>query len=334
MSNILVRQPSRRLPKRREHIADATMTISSAGWNVAAESVILPPVRDLKDGFKIRRAMPSAQRRMVGPFIFLHHFEPIMFRAGAGPNVGPHPHIALSTVSCLPEGAMIHRDSAGNLETIYAGGANWMTGSRGIVSSERPPAKVQAQGGSMFGQQISVALPTALEEKQPGLSHHAESSLLGLEAHGVSLTVVAGEAFGERSPVPVHSDLMYVDVVLKAVARLLVRPNTSSATRSWSQARSKSRARPGRFAKPSSWSSNLARRSCRPREVAPMSCWSAASLSPSLGTSTGISCRARRTASSRPRTIGGTVAFPTSPAKRSSSRCCLTGCAIPLIFFA
>jgi redox-sensitive bicupin YhaK (pirin superfamily) len=124
MSNILVRPPNRRLPKRREHIADATMTISSAAWNVAAERVILPPFRDSKDGFKIRRALPSAQRRMVGPFIFLHHSEPIMFRAGASPNVGSHPHIGLSTVTRLPEGAMIHRDSAGKIETIYAGGAN------------------------------------------------------------------------------------------------------------------------------------------------------------------------------------------------------------------
>jgi redox-sensitive bicupin YhaK (pirin superfamily) len=194
------------------------MTISSVAWIVAAESVFLPPVRDLNDGFKIRRALPSAQRRIVGPFIFLHHFEPIMFGAGAGPNADPHPHIGLSTVCCLPEGAIIHRDSAGNPETICAGDANWMTGGRGIVSSGRPSAEVQAQGGSMFGQQISVALSTAREEKQAGLSHHVESSLFGLEARGVSLTVVAGEAFGEGSPVPAYSDPMYVEVVLREVA--------------------------------------------------------------------------------------------------------------------
>jgi redox-sensitive bicupin YhaK (pirin superfamily) len=147
MSNTLVRPPSRCLPKRHEHIADATMTILSAAWHVAVERVILPPFRDLKDGFKIRRALPSAQRRMVGSFIFLNHFEPIMFRARASPNVGSHPHVGLSAVTRLPEAAMIHRESAGNIETIHADGANWTTGGRGIVSSECPPRRSRLRAG-------------------------------------------------------------------------------------------------------------------------------------------------------------------------------------------
>jgi redox-sensitive bicupin YhaK (pirin superfamily) len=65
-------------------------------------------------------------------------------------------------------------------------------------------------------------LPKALEDMQPGFSHHADGTLPGLEADGVSLTVVAGEAFGQRAPVPVFSDLMYVDVVLSPGARLQV----------------------------------------------------------------------------------------------------------------
>jgi redox-sensitive bicupin YhaK (pirin superfamily) len=145
-----------------------------------------------------------------------------VFGAGAGPEIRPHPHIGLSTLSYLLEGEMVHRDSAGNVETIRPGDVNWMTAGSGIVHSERSPAKFQTQDGTMFGQQIWVALPKALEEMEPGFSHHAESSLPGLEADGVSLTVVAGEAFGERSPVPVYSDLMYVDVALKPGARLQV----------------------------------------------------------------------------------------------------------------
>jgi redox-sensitive bicupin YhaK (pirin superfamily) len=189
---------------------------------MAVEQAILPPVRDLGGGFKVRRALPSAQRRMVGPFIFLDHFGPVVFRAGDGPNVRPHPHIGLSTLTYLLEGEMVHRDSAGHVETIRPGDVNWMTAGSGIVHSERSPAKLQAQGGTMFGQQIWVALPKALEETQPGFSHHADGTLPGLEADGASLTIVAGEAFGQRSPVPVFSDLMYVDVVLKPGARLQV----------------------------------------------------------------------------------------------------------------
>jgi redox-sensitive bicupin YhaK (pirin superfamily) len=179
-------------------------------------------VRDLGDGFKVRRALPSANRRMVGPFIFLDHFGPMVFRAGAGLNVRPHPHIGLSTLTYLLEGEMIHRDSLGSVQTIRAGDVNWMTAGRGIVHSERTPPPIQASGGSIFGQQIWVALPKAREEMAPGFSNHVEGSLPGVEADGVSLTIIAGEAFGKRSPVPVYSDLIYVDAVLKPGARLRI----------------------------------------------------------------------------------------------------------------
>jgi redox-sensitive bicupin YhaK (pirin superfamily) len=198
------------------------MSILSAARDSAVEQLILPPVRDLGDGFKVRRALPSAQRRMVGPFIFLDHFGPTVFRAGEVPNVRPHPHIGLSTLTYLLEGEVVHRDSVGSVETIRAGDVNWMTAGSGIVHSERSPATIQAKGGAMFGQQIWVALPKALEEIQPRFSNHAEGALPGLEAEGLSLTVVAGEAFGKRSPVPIYSDLMYVDVVLEPGARLQI----------------------------------------------------------------------------------------------------------------
>ena len=198
------------------------MTIESAMADTAVEQIILPPMRDLGDGFKVRRALPSSHRRMVGPFIFLDHMGPMIFRAGAGPNVRPHPHIGLSTLTYLLEGEMIHRDSLGNVETIRAGDVNWMTAGRGIVHSERTPARVQAAGGSLFGQQIWVALPKALEEMEPSFTNHAESSLPSLDVDGVSTTIIAGRAFGERSPVPVYSDLMYVDTVLKPGARFRI----------------------------------------------------------------------------------------------------------------
>jgi redox-sensitive bicupin YhaK (pirin superfamily) len=200
------------------------MTISSAAGD-AVEQVILPSVRDLGGGVNVRRALPSAQRQMVGPFIFLDHFGPTVFRSGAGPNVRPHPHIGLSTLTYLLEGEMVHRDSLGSVKAIRAGDVNWMTAGSGIVHSERSPANIQAQGGSMFGQQIWVALPKAMEEMQPGFSNHAKVALPGLEADGVSLTVIAGEAFLQRSPVPVHSDLMYVDALLRSGSRLQVPPD-------------------------------------------------------------------------------------------------------------
>src|SRR5882757_10336352 len=158
--------PNRRCSKQPELVVDlgATMTILIEAPELPVERVIIPSVRDLGKDFRVRRALPSALRRMVGPFIFLDHFGPIVFRAGAGPNVRPHPHIGLSTLSYLLEGEMVHRDSVGSVETIRSGDVNWMTAGSGIVHSERSPAKIQAQGGTIFGQQIWVALPKALEE--------------------------------------------------------------------------------------------------------------------------------------------------------------------------
>src|SRR6266436_6044162 len=120
------------------------MTVQSSAAEV--EQVLLPAVRNLGDGFKVRRALPSAQRRMVGPFIFLDHFGPTVFRAGDAPNVRPHPHIGLSTLTYLLEGEMVHRDSVGSVATVRPGDVNWMTAGSGIVHSERSPARLQGQG--------------------------------------------------------------------------------------------------------------------------------------------------------------------------------------------
>lgn len=198
------------------------MTISIEALELPVENIIIPSVRDLGEGFKVRRALPSALRRMVGPFIFLDHFGPIVFGAGAGANIRPHPHIGLSTLSYLLQGEMVHRDSLGNVQPIRAGDVNWMTAGSGIVHSERSPPTIQARGGALFGQQVWVALPKSLEEIQPTFSHHPAGTLPEIEGDGVSLAVIAGQAFGQRSPVPVSSDLMYVDVVLKPGAWLPV----------------------------------------------------------------------------------------------------------------
>jgi len=200
------------------------MSIPGKGSNDRIEEIILPNVRDL-GGFKVRRALPSAQRRMVGPFIFFDQMGPVMFGAGEAEDVRPHPHIGLSTLTYLFDGEMVHRDSAGHKETIRAGEVNWMTAGNGIVHSERFPAAVHASGGNLFGTQIWVALPKASEEIAPLFSHHDKAILPTLSDAGVRMTLVAGDGFGVRSPVPVYSDLMYADVHLEAGGRFKVPPD-------------------------------------------------------------------------------------------------------------
>lgn len=185
------------------------------------EAIILPNVRDL-GGFSVRRVLPSALRRMVGPFIFFDQMGPVKFSAGEASDVRPHPHIGLSTLTYLFDGEMIHRDSAGHTETIRAGEVNWMTAGGGIVHSERFPETVHTRGGNLFGTQIWVALPKASEEIAPAFSHHGNPALPAFTDSGSRITLVAGSGFGETSPVPVYSDLMYVDIRLEAGSRFKV----------------------------------------------------------------------------------------------------------------
>ncbi len=183
------------------------------------DMVILPPTRDLGDGFSVRRALPSAHRRMVGPFIFFDQMGPVAFRGGEGLDVRPHPHIGLATVTYLLDGEIMHRDSVGSVQAIRPGEVNWMTAGSGIVHSERTRPELRAAGSSLYGLQTWVALPRAHEETAPAFSHHKAHEIPSIEADGVTLTLIAGTSDGLRSPVPIFSDMVYADIVLAPGAR-------------------------------------------------------------------------------------------------------------------
>ena len=185
----------------------------------AVDMIVLPPVRDLGDGFAVRRALPSAHRRMVGPFIFCDQMGPITLAAGQGLDVRPHPHIGLATVTYLLEGEMMHRDSLGSVQAIRPGAVNWMTAGSGIVHSERTPAQTRAIGGPLFGLQTWVALPREQEETAPAFFHHAAEDIPQAEADGVIIRVVAGRSDGMTSPVQTFTDMLYADVTLTDGAR-------------------------------------------------------------------------------------------------------------------
>lgn len=185
----------------------------------AVDMIVLPPVRDLGDGFQVRRALPSAHRRMVGPFIFFDQMGPVTLRAGDGLDVRPHPHIGLATVTYLLEGEILHRDSLGSVQPIRPGAVNWMTAGRGIVHSERSPDAARATGGPLFGLQTWVALPRAHEETDPAFFHHAAHDIPQAQAEGITLRVVAGTCDGMTSPVQTFSDMLYADLAMADGAR-------------------------------------------------------------------------------------------------------------------
>jgi redox-sensitive bicupin YhaK (pirin superfamily) len=186
---------------------------SSAGSAPAIANVIDARAREL-GGIAVRRVLPSAARRMVGPFTFLDEMSQPSFAAGAGLDVPPHPHIGLATVTYLFEGEIVHRDSLGSQQTIRPGDINWMTAGRGIVHSERTAADRRQAGSRLRGLQIWVALPLAHEEAEPSFHHYPGARLPEHELDGVRLRILAGSAFGLTSPVETLSSLFYVDAVM------------------------------------------------------------------------------------------------------------------------
>ncbi len=184
-------------------------------------SLLRPHVRDL-GGFAVRRVLPAATHRTVGPFIFFDHFGPVDFPPGEGIDVRPHPHIGLATVTYLFAGAILHRDSLGSVQKIVPGDVNWMTAGRGIVHSERSTPEDRARGMRMHGLQTWVALPAALEETAPAFRHVPGALLPRFDVDGAQVTVVAGHAFGRSAPTPTHSDTLYAAVDMPAGTTLAV----------------------------------------------------------------------------------------------------------------
>ncbi len=182
--------------------------------------VITPRPSDLGDGFLVHRALPSAAKRAVGPFVFLDQFGPVQLAPGKGLDVRPHPHIGLATVSYLFEGTILHRDSLGSVVPIQPGEVNWMTAGRGITHSERSPDSVRAAGPRLWGLQFWVALPLALEQCPPAFAHHGADEIPRVTRQGARVSVVLGEAFGATSPVAVTSPMFLVDVRLDAGASI------------------------------------------------------------------------------------------------------------------
>ncbi|MGV3612149.1 MAG: pirin family protein [Fluviicola sp.] len=162
--------------------------------------------------FLVGRLLPFRQKRAVGPFVFIDHMGPAKLSDHQNLDVGPHPHIGLSTLTYLFEGAIMHRDSVGSVVEIQPGAVNWMTSGKGVVHSERTPEYLRHSEKSLHGLQIWVALPKELEEMEPSFTHIEAQDIPEWKEGTVQFKLVAGEAFGRRSPVPVYSPLYFLEI--------------------------------------------------------------------------------------------------------------------------
>lgn len=168
--------------------------------------------RDIGD-FLVGRILPFRKKRMVGPFIYFDHMGPKEFAPGERMDIGPHPHIGLSTLTYLLEGKIVHRDSLGTEQLITPGAVNWMTAGSGIVHSERSPEDATERVNRMHGLQIWVALPLEHETVGPSF-HHIEAKELPAwnNEDALDYKLIAGEAFDKKSPVPVYSELFLLEI--------------------------------------------------------------------------------------------------------------------------
>ncbi len=189
---------------------------------------IAPRAHVLSDDLTVRRVLPAAASRHVGPFVFFDHFGPVRLPADADTDIGPHPHIGLATVTYLFEGRMLHRDSLGSVQEIAPGAVNWMTAGHGIVHSERRAEADQGRPRALHGLQLWVALPpgaqAGAEDGPPAFQHVPATDLPELHDGDARVRVLAGEAFGARSPVRTVAPTLYLDVTLGASGRWTLPP--------------------------------------------------------------------------------------------------------------
>ncbi|GAB3908048.1 pirin family protein [Larkinella knui] len=162
--------------------------------------------------FLVGRLLPFREKRMVGPFIFIDHMGPVRMSDHENIDIGPHPHIGLSTLTYLFDGAIFHKDTLGTAVEITPGQVNWMTAGSGIVHSERTPEHLRHSDKTLHGLQIWVALPKELEQMPPSFFHASADDIPTWETQGVAYKLIAGAAFGRKSPVPVYSDLFFLEI--------------------------------------------------------------------------------------------------------------------------
>jgi redox-sensitive bicupin YhaK (pirin superfamily) len=176
----------------------------------SVELIVEPQAKDLGE-FTVRRVLPSADRQMVGPFIFFDHMGPAEFPPGKGVQVRPHPHIGIATITYLFEGEIVHRDDLGYTQAIQPGAVNLMTAGSGIVHSERAGEDLH-ETSRLHGIQSWMALPDDQQECDAAFVHHPADQLPGIDHKGVAVTVIIGSAYGRISPVEVRVPMLYLEL--------------------------------------------------------------------------------------------------------------------------
>ena len=162
----------------------------------------------------VRRVLPSADMEAIGPFVFFDHVGPMQ---SPRMNLGAHPHAGIEVVTYLIEGANEHRDSMGNRGSTYSGGAQWLTGGKGLLHAERIGVSDDGITPENFhAVQIWSRLLKSLEDCEPAYRAVLPTEIPEIQKDGTQLRLVAGtnHLFEEAGPVTLKVDALILYVRL------------------------------------------------------------------------------------------------------------------------
>lgn len=162
--------------------------------------------------FPVGRLLPFRKKRMLGPFIFIDHIGPIELSTSQNLDVDMHPHIGLATLTYLFEGVIAHRDSLGTVTEIEPGAVNWMVAGKGVVHTERTPARLRQTTKSLHGLQIWVALPQSEEQCEPSFTHIPTTDIPSWQDNQLTFRLITGALFARQSPVPIPSPGYFIEI--------------------------------------------------------------------------------------------------------------------------
>ncbi|CAN6314487.1 unnamed protein product [Urochloa humidicola] len=201
-----------------KHRPTTTRTMSSSSSSASAPfekpravvKKLLAESQPEGQGATVRRSIGRHELRNLDPFLMLDEFS--VSKPAGFPD---HPHRGFETVTYMLEGAFTHQDFAGHKGTIRAGDVQWMTAGRGIVHSEMP-----AGDGVQKGLQLWINLSSKDKMIEPRYQELQSKDISRAEEGGVEARIIAGEAFGVRSPVFTRTPTMYIDFTMRPGSQL------------------------------------------------------------------------------------------------------------------
>ncbi|CAN5417683.1 pirin family protein [soil metagenome] len=171
-------------------------------------------------GVIVHRPFPTSQIDNIDPFLLLDHMGPNDYAPRTAKGFPDHPHRGFETVSYMLEGALEHRDSAGNKGIIAAGDVQWMTAGSGVVHSEMPEEDFREKGGRLNGFQLWVNLPQSDKMTSPRYQDTLAANIPVYESEdkAVWVKVIAGQSMGKKAVISTHIPIVYLHVILQAGA--------------------------------------------------------------------------------------------------------------------